>query len=116
MKDRLDRITYPDSGLDADSYANEYLETVIKSLIQKNASGSEVLSGAGTAASARQIPRLKVSPDEQRGLQIDYSAKYKDLSKEIYSLLSSQQMGLKAWLDIENCSILFDVVVRNNFV
>jgi len=109
LKDRLDRITYPDSGLDADSYANEHLETIIKSLIQKNASGIAVLSGAGTAASARQIPGLKVSPDEQRGLRIDYSVKYKDLSKEIYSLLSSQQMGLKASLDIENGSILFDV-------
>ncbi|MBN2879993.1 MAG: siphovirus ReqiPepy6 Gp37-like family protein [Clostridia bacterium] len=109
LKDQLDRITYPDSGLDADSYTNEYLETIIKSLIQKNASGTAVISGVATAASARQIAGLKVAADEQRGLRIDYSTKYKDLSKEIYSLLLSQQMGLKASLDIENGSIIFDV-------
>jgi len=50
LKDQLDRITYPDCGLDADSYTNEYLETIIKSLIQKNASGTAVISGVATAA------------------------------------------------------------------
>ena len=109
LKDRLDRVIFPASGYATDSYTNEYLETVVKSLIQKNASGTDILGITTVAASARQIPYLEVVTDSNQGTQIDYSARYKDLSTEIYSLLASQEMGLSADINLTSNKILFDV-------
>ncbi|MEX1376490.1 MAG: siphovirus ReqiPepy6 Gp37-like family protein [Eubacteriales bacterium] len=101
LKDRLNRLIYPDSNLVNDSYGDEYLETVVKSLINKNA--------GYLAAQKRQIPNLVTAADMQRGGRIDYSARYKDLSSEIYSLLASQEMGLCCTIDFESAEIIFDV-------
>lgn len=106
IKDRLNRIIYPDANLDSDVYTNEYLEVIIKSLINKN---------AGSLASVnRQIPNVATAANQNRGLQIDYSARYKDLSTEIYSLLKSQEMGLTAGIDFDNNEIVFDVKVGSD--
>ena len=114
LEDKVGRVIYPNSGLENDSYSNAYLETIVKSIIQKNASGTAVIPTTGTAAAKRQIPKLKVATDQNRGLQIDYSARYKDMVSEIYTLLSSQGMGLKASIDFENSAILFDVATGND--
>jgi len=106
IKDRLSRLIYPDAGLVCDSYTNEYLESIIKSLIDKNA--------GSLASPSRQIPNLAIAANQNRGLQIDYSARYKDISTEIYSLLKSQEMGLQASIDFESEQIVFDVLVGND--
>lgn len=115
LKDRLDRLIYPASGQATDSYTNEYLETVVKSLIQKNASGTAILSGVATASSDRQIPSLEVTADSNIGTQIDYSARYKELSKEIYTLLQSQSAGLSAVVNFTSSKIKFDVYEGNDY-
>ena len=101
LKDRLSRLIYPDDGLVNDSYTDEYLETVVKSLINKNA--------GYLAAQNRQIPNLVTAADTQRGGRVDYSARYKDLSTEIYSLLASREMGLCCTIDFDSGNIVFDV-------
>jgi len=118
LKDRLNRVIYPAKDLESDSYTSEDMETIVKSLIQKNASGSESegLIGVGVASEKRQIPYLIVANNQNRGLKdgtetINYSARYKDLSTEIYSLLSSMGMGLKAKLELNSKKITFDVDV-----
>ncbi|MCK4500683.1 siphovirus ReqiPepy6 Gp37-like family protein, partial [Candidatus Babeliales bacterium] len=106
IKDELNRIIYPDSGLETDSYTGEYLETIIKSLLNKNA--------GSLASEARQIPHLTTAANQMRGIMMDYSARYKDVSTEIYSLLASQEMGLKAEIDFDNNDIVFDVVIGDD--
>lgn len=106
LKDRLDRLIYPSAGEATDSYTNEYLETVVKSLILKNAGSS--------ASSDRQISNLVLAADQSRGTQIDYSARYKNLSTELYTLLASQNMGLKAKMNFPSTEIEFDVFQGND--
>ena len=106
IKDRLGRIIYPDASLDTDSYTGQSTETIVKSLINKNA--------GYLASESRQIPNLVTAVDQARGGLIDYSARYKDLSTEIYSLLSSRQMGLKAAIDFDTQQIIFDVAEGND--
>lgn len=101
IKDRLGRIIYPDASLETDSYTGEYTETIVKSLINKNA--------GYLASEDRQIPNLATAEDLLRGEQTDYSARYKDLSTEIHSLLASRQMGLQAGIDFDTQQIIFDV-------
>ena len=79
--------------METDSYTGEYTETIVKSLINKNA--------GYLASEDRQIPNLATAEDLLRGEQTDYSARYKDLSTEIHSLLASRQMGLQAGIDFD---------------
>jgi len=101
LKDRLDRVIYPPSGQATDSYTNEYAETVVKELLDKNLGSS--------ATGNRPIPNIDIQPDLNRGTQINYSARYKDLLTEIYAILQAQQLGFTAAVNLTSSKIEFDV-------
>jgi len=101
LKDRADRLIYPAAENVVDTYVNTKAETVIKSILNKNA--------CAAAGSARQIPYLETAEDLGRGEDINYSAYMKDMIPEIYKILIANQMGLICSIDEETPKIIFDV-------
>lgn len=104
LKDQLDRMIYPASGNVPDQYTNEYVETIVKTLISKN---------AGILATTKRLKaNITLATDQSRGSQIDYSAWYKDLSTEIYNLLKAEKMGLRCTFD--GSKFIYDVYQGND--
>ena len=103
LKDELRRVTYPTSGSATDSYTTEYVETIVKELIKKNA-------GVDVVNAKRQVEHLVTAADSAKGSQIDFSTRYKPLPNEIYKLLKPDLLGLQCTLDLATPYIIFDVV------
>lgn len=101
LKDQLYRPTIPPTGYDTDSYYSDKVETIAKSLINKNA-------GPGAVA-ARQINGLVLAEDQARGSVIDFSTRHKELLGEVFSLLAVDRLGLTVDYDPDAQTITYDV-------
>jgi hypothetical protein len=101
LKDQLFRVTIPPEGQDTDNYTEQYVETIVKALINKNA--------AASAAEVRRIAGLALATDQERGSVINFSTRHKELLSELYTLLAADRLGLVCDYDPDAETITYDV-------
>ena len=58
----------------------------------------------------RRIPNLVIAPNLQRGIQMAYSSRFKNLAEEMSTLSLTSGLGWDVTLDIDNKQWMFDVV------
>ncbi|MER2049878.1 MAG: siphovirus ReqiPepy6 Gp37-like family protein, partial [Solibacillus sp.] len=58
----------------------------------------------------RRIPQLVIAPDLQRGSNISYSSRFKNLAEEMSTLSLASGLGWDVTLDIDNKLWVFDVM------
>ncbi|MEF9953426.1 MAG: siphovirus ReqiPepy6 Gp37-like family protein [Peptostreptococcaceae bacterium] len=94
------RITIPPTGEDYDSFKGT-AESVIKHYIEVNAVNSE--------DSNRNIIQLVVAENKNRGQQISYQSRLKELGVEIENIALASGLGYNIELDLINKKFVFDV-------
>jgi len=101
LKDQVYRWTIPPTGYDTDSYSATEIETIIKTMMAKNA--------GATAAATRKLEGFTLAADTARGSVINFSTRHKQLLNEVYELLAIDRMGLSCAYDPDAETITFDV-------
>lgn len=95
------RITMPPIHTAYDNKSGN-AETVMKHYIDMNV--------VNPLDSRRKIPQLVLAPDLQRGDNIMYSSRFKNLAEEMSTLSLTSGLGWNVLLNIDNKQMVFDVV------
>ena len=101
------RITLPPLHTSYDNKSGS-AETVMKHYINTNL----ILPVDGR----RKIPQLVIAFDLQRGMQISYASRFKNLAEEMSTLSLASGLGWDVTLDIDNKLWVFDVMQGRNLV
>jgi hypothetical protein len=98
------RITEPPAGADTDKYTNAPVETIMKSLVDKNA--------INPTNADRKILNLVNEPDTGRGGNITvFESRYKNLSEELFALSLSSGAGWGISLNMELLQLQFNIYI-----
>lgn len=98
------RITEPPAGLDTDKYTNEPVETIMKSLVDKNA--------INPTNAERKILNFVNEPDTGRGGNVTvFETRYKVLSEELFNLSLASGAGWGVSLDMATKQLQFNVLI-----
>lgn len=95
------RITMPPLHTAYDNRSGN-AETVMKHYINNNI--------INPVDGRRKIPNLVIAPNLQRGMQIAYSSRFKNLAEEMSTLSLASGLGWDVTLDIANKRWVFDIV------
>lgn len=96
-----ERIVYS-PGFDHDVVSGDPAETAIKHYVDTYAGPSAPL--------ARRIPGMVIAPDEERGADVHYEARFQTVLEVIGDLGRDQGMGWEITFDLETEVFTFDVI------
>ena len=85
----LRRVTIPPAGADTDKYTTQAVETIMKSIVSKNA--------IAATDTDRNIPNLVNAPNTGRGPTLTFETRYKNVAEELYSLSRSSGNVPETW-------------------
>lgn len=102
-----DRLTIPPAHTAYDNKSGSS-ETVMKHYVNNHL--------VNPVDSRRKIPQLVIATDEQRGMHIDYSSRFKNVAEEMSTLSLASGLGWDVFLDIRNKRWVFDIVEGKNLV
>jgi hypothetical protein len=101
------RITEPPAGQDTDKYTSDPVETIMKSLVDKNA--------INPTNADRKILNFVNEPDTGRGGTVSvFETRYKVLSEELFNLSLASGAGWGVSLDIATKQLQFNVLIGRN--
>ena len=95
------RITLPPAG-QAYDVVNSNAESVIKHYVDNNCINPVDIS--------RKIPNLIIAPNQNRGINLKYQSRLKQLDEELEKISIISGLGWDISIDIENKTFMFDVV------
>ena len=101
------RITLPPSHTAYDNRSGSY-ETVMKHYVNNNL--------VNPTDSRRKIPQLVIATDQQRGGNVSYSSRFKNVAEEMTTLSLTSGLGWDVTLDLVNKKWVFDIVEGRNLV
>ncbi|MEA0553530.1 siphovirus ReqiPepy6 Gp37-like family protein [Lysinibacillus irui] len=99
------RITIPPAN-NAYDIKTGTAETVMKYYVYQNL--------VNPINSKRKIPHLLIETDQQRGIQLSYSTRFKNLAEDMNILSLSSKLGWDVTLDLKNKKWIFDVMEGRN--
>lgn len=94
------RITMPPSHTAYDNKSGSY-ETVMKHYVNANL--------VNPTDTRRKIPQLVIAADQQRGGQVSYSSRFKNVAEEMITLSLASGLGWDVTLDLVNKKWVFGV-------
>ena len=100
------RITIPPAHTAYDNKSGSY-ETVMKHYVNAN---------LVNPAEGREIPQLVIAPDLQRGEQVSYSSRFKNLAEEMSTLSLASGLGWDVSIDIANKRWIFNIVEGRSLI
>jgi len=95
------RITVPPADTSYDR-KNGSAETVMKHYIKNHF--------VSPTDEKRKMPRLEIAPDHERGEQINYESRYKNVAEELEVIGNTGNIGWNVSLDVVNRMFVFDVI------
>ena len=101
------RITMPPVHTAYDNKSGS-AETVMKHYVNTNL--------VNPVDGRRKIPQLVIAPDMQRGSNISYSSRFKNLAEEMSIISLDSGLGWDVTLDIDNKLWVFDVLQGRNLI
>ncbi len=99
------RITLPPIGNAYDA-VNGNAETVLKHYVDVNC--------VNPADANRKIPNLIIAPNSNRGINLKYQSRLKQLNEELEKISMISGLGWDISIDIENKKFVFDVMEGND--
>jgi len=98
-------ITIPPTG-QAYDYKNDYAENIMKYYVDKNCVNPQDIK--------RKINKLAIAPNQNRGSNIKYQTRLKNLAEEIAKISQVSGLGWDIYLDLNNKQFIFEVLEGRN--
>lgn len=95
------RITVPPVHTSYDR-RNAGAETVMKHYVRNHF--------VEPADEKRKMPRLEIAPDHERGEQVNYESRFKNVAEELEVIGNVGNLGWNVYLDVVNRTFVFDVI------